>query len=64
MNLDNNIDCAICLEKINNNNVRLRCNHIFCNGCILFVKNKRCPLCRKKYNLKIELNTAYNRLIE
>lgn len=52
-------ECAICLDIVNVNNVKLRCKHIFCNSCILFVRDKKCPLCRKKYKLNIVLNPNY-----
>jgi late competence protein required for DNA uptake (superfamily II DNA/RNA helicase) len=48
--------CAICLDSVNKNHVNLNCKHTYCNSCILFVRDKKCPLCRKNYKLKISLN--------
>jgi late competence protein required for DNA uptake (superfamily II DNA/RNA helicase) len=53
-------NCAICLDNINKNNVKLNCKHSYCNSCILFVRDRRCPICRKNYKLKITLNPNWN----
>lgn len=41
-------NCAICLEN-KKLNIKLKCNHIFCKGCIkkwLTEKSNTCPNCR------------------
>lgn len=51
MNLETCLDvtnCAICLEN-KKSNIKLKCNHIFCKGCIkkwLTEKSNTCPNCR------------------
>lgn len=43
-------NCAICLEKIRENNIRvLGCGHVFCSSCIQMWKKRsgNCPFCRK-----------------
>jgi len=43
------ITCFICLEE-SEDNIKLPCNHIFCNKCIkkwLLSKSNTCPTCRK-----------------
>ena len=39
-------DCAICLEKIENEEKKLQCKHSFHLSCITEWKNNTCPLCR------------------
>jgi hypothetical protein len=53
-NLDDNINCAICLKKISlNKNCKVLpvCNHKFHIKCIneWLDKNNSCPSCRLKY---------------
>jgi hypothetical protein len=45
-----NEDCSICLEPLNNNVIKTKCNHYFHKGCILqsLVIKKDCPLCRQE----------------
>lgn len=41
-------NCAICMEN-RKMNIKLKCNHIFCKGCIkkwLTEKSNTCPNCR------------------
>ncbi len=41
-------NCAICMEN-KKMNIKLKCNHIFCKGCIkkwLTEKSNTCPNCR------------------
>ncbi len=50
--VSDNINCAICLENINQNNLirNLSCSHIFHSKCIdewIFKGSATCPLCRK-----------------
>lgn len=40
-------ECAICLESLNNEIVKLDCNHQFHLNCIKNIDNNKCPLCRK-----------------
>jgi len=45
---DNLTNCAICMEN-KRSNVKLKCEHIFCKGCIkkwLTEKSNTCPNCR------------------
>jgi len=51
----NNDKCAICLEEIKEENVKLKCNHKYCVNCFVLhsrVSNK-CPLCRREYSKPI-----------
>ncbi|KAK9831550.1 hypothetical protein WJX84_001583 [Apatococcus fuscideae] len=45
--------CAICQENMEQP-VKLSCNHIFCNGCILewFERECTCPMCRAEIKPK------------
>ena len=50
-------DCSICLEKINNNNKKiLNCNHIFHENCVntWLQDTPNCPLCRKPQRTQVE----------
>lgn len=41
-------DCSICFENMKDN-IKLKCDHIFCNRCIkrwLTEKSNTCPTCR------------------
>lgn len=41
-------NCAICMDN-KRSNIKLKCNHIFCNNCIkkwLMEKSNTCPNCR------------------
>lgn len=59
--------CPICLENIENNNIKLNCNHIFhkncynklvCTNSTLFIN---CPICRQiNYNFKTFKNNKKN----
>ena len=46
----NSNECAICLDKIENNKniILLNCDHYFHKNCLdnWFVKSKTCPICR------------------
>ena len=55
-----NETCPICLNHVNHQ-VILNCNHMFCKGCILFDKNRKCPLCRQLYKLKVTLRDDYKK---
>jgi Ring finger domain len=42
------IECAICLEVIDNSTKKTtRCNHIFHIECLSQVHTNKCPLCRQ-----------------
>ena len=44
-------ECSVCMEKLlNNNEVKLSCNHWFHKKCLQKCKKHECPLCRKKFN--------------
>ncbi len=49
--------CNNCVNYINkkNINIKLDCGHDLCFNCIIKIKNKSCPYCRKALNIK-ELN--------
>ena len=46
-------DCSICLEALNDNNIRTICNHEFHRDCLRKweLKNSTCPLCRTLFNV-------------
>jgi hypothetical protein len=41
-------ECTICTEKFNDPRV-ISCGHTFCKGCLLKLKQLRCPLCRTSF---------------
>lgn len=43
--------CCICLNKLSENVIKLKCNHYFHNNCISdwFGVNMSCPICRENY---------------
>ena len=46
-------DCSICFENMKDN-IKLKCDHIFCNRCIkkwLTEKSNTCPTCRKEVQM-------------
>ena len=76
---DNNNECCICYENLNNGpTTRLVCNHTFCLKCIIMYYEEtrnNCPLCRQNifsennnrqltYHLSQRNNIRYNNLIE
>jgi hypothetical protein len=57
--------CTICLDKINENNVKLICNHNFHKKCLdkwLSINNS-CPLCRCNVNSNIIIGKVFNHKI-
>lgn len=55
-NINDKIDCAICLEELTNNDkVILECRHTFHVNCIKewFKNNNTCPFCRKVVNTNV-----------
>ena len=43
-------NCSICFENMKDN-IKLKCNHIYCTGCIkkwLTERSDTCPTCREK----------------
>ena len=67
------MDCCICLDNLNNDYIKLNCNHIFHNQCILqneYISNKKlCPLCRQIYTADarileiIKSENEYNKIM-
>ncbi len=57
------IDCSICLISLNNEFIKLPCNHKFHDSCIKEwnKKNNTCPLCR---SIVIPINIEINRMNE
>lgn len=60
-NIEENEKCGICHEFNNNNNILLKCGHIYCYNClkewyivlekqkyVLNYKSRECPYCRKQ----------------
>ena len=50
-----NIECSICLEIVEDNQITLNCNHTYHSDCLtkwLFI-NKICPLCRQELSINI-----------
>ena len=46
-------NCSICFENMNDN-IKLNCNHIYCENCIkkwLTEKSNTCPICRTEINI-------------
>lgn len=48
-------ECVVCLETINNQELRLKCGHHFHRECILEwgVKRPNCPICRGEFSIFI-----------
>lgn len=65
MNIDNQEECCICLEKMSNKNVTITdCNHSFHTSCLLKYNNKKCPICRQilyEENTNISVNVIQER---
>ena len=66
MNHQNDM-CAICLEKINDSDINLKCNHNYHSKCIIkWIKlENNCPICRNIINndkqLEILLTSSLNK---
>ena len=56
--MDDENDCCICLQKLENNILQLDCSHLFHEKCInKWIKNNNnCPMCRK--NIKNNSNNS------
>lgn len=75
-NLENSLECPVCIEILNNPRILTCCGHTLCSNCIILIskKNKNqftleCPVCLKvtNYTDSIEnLNKNYtlNNIIE
>src|SRR5690348_8975253 len=52
-------NCRICFEPLNNEILKLSCNHVFHNNCIqLWFSTKReCPICRRTIDTESLLNS-------
>lgn len=59
-----NEDCAICLELLSTDNVKLNCNHVYHKKCIdkWLATNVNCPVCRKVL-ISTEIKNFHNMLI-
>ena len=53
--IDNNLNCVICREDIQDNTLVLDCMHLFHKMCIeeweRFSRDRRCPICRTPYTV-------------
>lgn len=58
-----NQECSICLLKITNNTLT-KCNHNFCNTCLLewTKRHPTCPLCRTRIKNNILQSQYINNL--
>ena len=78
MNINLNLDeCSICLDNMNENNIKLKCNHYFHINCIfdwsrnnnnIYYNNNNtyiikglCPICNTSYNEKIIIINKLNK---
>jgi hypothetical protein len=57
--LNEDTECSICLEKFTKNPEQwsqINCRHFFHTMCINNIMNKKCPICRRTFNifLKVE----------
>lgn len=52
-------NCSICLLDIDNNGIKLNCNHIFHSSCIKKLLKFNCPICREKININKIFNIDY-----
>lgn len=70
--LEELLSCPVCLEKLNETNKVLPCQHTFCTRCLeklMTLKNGKlhCPECRTLYNGNIKdlpCNIFVNRVVE
>jgi hypothetical protein len=46
-------ECSICYEKTVKETDSLDCKHYVCKGCILQMRDVRCPMCRKNLSGKL-----------
>ena len=47
---DETIECGVCLEEFKGDRcIKLPCSHTFCSLCVIRVKNRKCPFCRKAF---------------
>lgn len=47
-------ECAICLDDVEDNSLKTKCNHLFHKGCIQdwIKKHNNCPMCRAENPLE------------
>lgn len=55
--------CSICLENLKDNDIILSCKHIFHLECLIKLKQFKCPLCRKKFNIRKLLNLSESDIV-
>ena len=55
---NNNLNCSICFDKLENNILKTPCDHYFHQNCLdewiaknLNNKEQNCPICRKVFNI-------------
>ena len=53
------MECSICLELINKNNIILECNHNFHRDCLKHLKKWNCPICRMNINVPKVFNIQH-----
>ena len=79
-NINDLLECSVCLETLGTNHKVLPCQHTFCTPCLLDVRNKRraqnagnagpeiiCPECRTPCPVSLEQlpsNVILNRILE
>jgi len=59
------VDCCICLEKINGDEILTECKHSFHKNCFnRWIKyNNNCPVCRKRFICPIKYLDSFSFLI-
>ena len=45
-------ECCVCYTDYNKEHFSINCNHSVCNDCFSNIKNKLCPLCRCRMQVK------------
>ena len=75
-NLENNLECPVCIDILNNPRILTNCGHTLCSECIILISKKKnnkftleCPTCLRitEYTESIDdLNKNYtlNNIIE
>lgn len=47
-------ECCVCYNDFDNEAFRIGCSHHLCRECYFKIKNRLCPLCRKKMSFQIK----------